>query len=90
VPLRPNTCDGEKGSGYSFPHWEAVKGRASERSGPQSDLKRNEIELNLPCLVVTIWRAAAEAPSPPRAQVACGSVARSTAARLAWNAIIPH
>jgi len=36
----------EKGSGYSFPHWEACKGRASDGSGPQSDFKINEIELN--------------------------------------------
>ena len=37
VPLRPNTSGGEKGSGYSFPHWEAGKGQASQGSGPQLD-----------------------------------------------------
>jgi len=45
VPLQPNTSDCEKGSGDRLPHWEADKGRASEGSGPPSDLKINEIEI---------------------------------------------
>ena len=43
----------EKGSAYSLPHWDVIKGQASEGSEPQSDLKINEpacmrdwIELN--------------------------------------------
>jgi len=36
----------EKRPGFRLPHWEASMGRASSRSGPQSDSKINEIELN--------------------------------------------
>ena len=37
MPFRPNTSGGEKRSGYIFPHWEAIKGRASY--GSRSGLK---------------------------------------------------
>jgi len=45
APLRLSRGGCEKGSGYSHPHWEKSKGRASLGSGPQSDFKINEIEL---------------------------------------------
>jgi len=45
VSLWPISGGCEKGSGYILPHWEAGKGRAPEGSGPQSDLRINEIEL---------------------------------------------
>ena len=32
MPVRPNRSGGEKGSGCSFPHWEAGKRRASWRA----------------------------------------------------------
>ena len=32
MPLRPNRSGCEKGFGYSHPHWEADKGRASGRA----------------------------------------------------------
>jgi len=35
----------KKKSSQDSPHWEASKGRASQGSGPQSDLKIIEIEL---------------------------------------------